>query len=833
MVRLPKDCVAKAVAGGMDRERATAIRDHITSGPREKWQSRSKELKDRAKKEAEFAEKRAAIALTRRVLAQQQIKAAEDAASALGKDDGIVMGLQSLLVGTNRPFKGSRNSAENAILGFKSQFFNGFRQDLGRNAKLFASREMEKDWVRELAELNDKNGQGQPGITKNSKALEIAQAIKKFQDNARDVQNKLGAEIGTLNRYVARTVHDRERLERMGKEAWKKLVYNTADIARTFGPGKSATEIDEALDEMYRKLKSGDYSDLEAPEDAFVAATQNIAKKVSESRFIQFASAEQWLQYSNAASGSSVTERILTDGLKAARNAGMMATLGPNPADNFARIMTMMKRREDLTPKQRQDIEGAEGQLTAWLNLLMGRAESQKISNKGAALFGQNVMKLQRVAKLGFLPFSQLADLGVAMSELRYQGVDLGDRLFGPMAGYFRGNGSQQREVAKLVGGAIEGWISEVNVRMDVAAHLDIVDREVHGNDFISGALSKTQNWMFKWTGAQVMTDRAREMSTYLMARHWGKHRGMAWEDLNPAERRIMDAYNLGAAEWKALNAADWSNVDGSVFLTPSVVNDIPAEALSAWKASNNRVNMSDAAAREEIATKLWRYYADRERYAVLNPGIQEQYYLTGGATMRPDQTLGIAFRLMAQFKSYVVGSIERLWGREIYGGQGGYGAVSGLVQFAGAAIILGTVAEMLRDIPKNTNPFKRFEHDPVAYLKAGAVRGGAVGVLGDFLLNEYSRHGQRLGDYVAGPTIGGTFQETLAAISQAQQGKDPSGTLINLARTNLPLQNVWFAKTALDYLIWHRIMDYANPGYSSRIRRRRHREGVRPIIGD
>lgn len=827
MVRLPKDCVAEAVANGMDRERATAIRDHITNSPREQWGNRSKDLKDRAKKEAESAERRAGIALHRRVTAQQQIKAAEEA----GFD--MVTGLQSLLVGSNRPFKGSRNSAENAILGFKSMFFNGFRKDLGDNQRLFASKQVEEDWVQELAELNDKNGQGQPGITKNPEALKIAEAIKRFQDNTRDTQNKLGAEIGTLNRYVARTVHDPELLERMGREEWKKLVYNTADIARTFGPDRSKQEIEDALDEMYRKLKSGDFSDLEAPEDAFVPASQNIAKKVSESRFIQFGSAKQWYQYMQKAYSGSVTELVLTDGLRAARNAGMMATLGPNPADNFARIMTMMKRREDLTPAQRTQLEGAEGQLDAWLKMLMGRAESQKISNKGAALFGQNVMKLQRVAKLGFLPFSQLADLGVAMSELRYQGLDFGERILGPMGGYFKGKGSQQREVARLVGGAIEGWIAEVNNRMDVAAHLDVTDREIRGGDWITGALSKTQNWMFRWTGAEAMTNRAREMSTYLMATHWGKHRGVEWAALNEAERRIMSAFDLGPAEWKALNAAEWSNVEGSIFLTPSVVQDIPTEALTAWRASNNRVNMTDDAAREEIATKLWRYYADRERYAVLNPGIQEQYYLTFGGNARPDQTLGIAFRLSGQFKSYVLGSIVRLWGREIYGGQGGYGAVSGLVQFAGAAIILGTVAEMLRDIAKNTDPFEKFNHDPVAYLKAGAVRGGAVGVLGDFLLNEYSRHGQRLGDYIAGPTIGGTLQESLAAFSQAQAGKDPTPTLINLAKTNLPLQNVWFAKSALDYLIWHRLMNYANPGYTSRIRRRRRREGMKPIIGN
>lgn len=613
-----RDCVARAVEKGVDRAKAESIRDHVTRGDSAEWKARAEKLKEDAKKAAEFAEKRAGFNLATRVKAGQHIERAGDA----------VTGLQSLLVGTNKAFEGSRNSAEAAILGYRSAFFSQFARDLGENDRLFASRQIEREWIRELAELNDKNGKGRPGITGNKQALEIAEAVKKLQDAARDAQNRHGAEIGTLNRYVARTEHSPELLDKMGLQAWKRLVHDTADIRATFGD-RAAAEIEDALDGMYASLRNGEHHDLDAPEDQFQARGLNIAKKASASRSLQFASAENWHTYSNAASISTVTERILTDALKASRNAGLLATLGTNPEDNFARILSAQKRKA-ATLADKRKIDAAESQLGEWLKLMTGHSASQKISRKGVALWVQNWLTIQRVSKLGFLPFSQIADLATVMGELRYQGVDVPTRILGPLAGYFKGKGSQQREVAKLVGGAIEGWIAEINQRMDVTAHLDIVDREARGG-WKTGLLAKTQNAMFRYTGAELMTNRARETGVYLMARYLGTKRGVAWRSLNEGERRIMGAFEIGEPEWTALGHAEWTTVQGDHFLTPSIVHDIPAPRLAEWKAAVNRQNLGDADAREELASRLWRYYADRERYAVLNIGVQEKALLTLG----------------------------------------------------------------------------------------------------------------------------------------------------------------------------------------------------------
>ena len=81
---------------------------------------------------------------------------------------------------------------------------------------------------------------------------------------------------------------------------------------------------------------------------------------------------------------------------------------------------------------------------------------------------------------------------------------------------------------------------------------------------------------------------------------------------------------------------------------------------------------------------------------------------------------------------------------------------------------------------------------------------------------------------YVAGPT-GSLVDDLLTIKSTAVEGKPVAGSIMNAARNNLPLQNLWWGKAAFDHFVWSELMDYAQPGYSSRVARRQRQNGVRP----
>lgn len=109
-------------------------------------------------------------------------------------------------------------------------------------------------------------------------------------------------------------------------------------------------------------------------------------------------------------------------------------------------------------------------------------------------------------------------------------------------------------------------------------------------------------------------------------------------------------------------------------------------------------------------------------------------------------------------------------------------------------------------------------------------LKGGSLGIYGDFLFSEATQHGQSPVASVMGPVIGlgeSMFNLTQGNVVQALQGKDThaGAELVKFVKGNLPGANLWYAKAALDHMIFHRMQEYFSPGYLSTMRSRAYRE--------
>jgi hypothetical protein len=283
-----------------------------------------------------------------------------------------------------------------------------------------------------------------------------------------------------------------------------------------------------------------------------------------------------------------------------------------------------------------------------------------------------------------------------------------------------------------------------------------------------------------------------------------------------------MRAFGIEEAEWNALSSARWTQgVEGRTYLTPRDAMAIPEHAIDAYNQATGQVH-EYGEFREEMARRLYAYYADRMDYAVLNPGIGERALMYQGAAA--DTGLGMALRLAMQFKSFMVTQMRKTWGREIYGGQGGLGAVSGLVQFAVMGTTLGIVSNALTQIFKGQDPFSQWDEFPTQAVLAGFTRAGAASVVGDFLFADFNRHGRSVAAYVLGPT-GGEVERFARVYSHMVRGENPAGDVINFAHGITPFTNSFYTKMALDYLIWNGLTELANPGYMRKAERRLKRD--------
>jgi hypothetical protein len=734
------------------------------------------------------------------------------------------LGFQAKLVGTNTTFLGNRDSAAAAIEGNTMALLGGFDERLKQAGldRLFASRAIERDWARELHELN-RDG-GTPGITNNPQAVQLAQIIHDTQRAGVDMVNREGAFIGRYDGYITRTSHSSHLLTRMGEDAWVGLANQHFDLA-TIYPNRDAAFIDRSLRAQYRRMASGLHDSYDPAEMDLItfAGGQNLARKVSESRVIHFRSADDWLDYMAVASEVTPTQAVFQAGMSAARDAGLMRIWGTNPKRAMETDLTMATQRArdagDFATVQR--LADQRRHFDLWMSYLTG--EANHVVNQTRAAIVSNVLSLQRIAKLGFLPFAQITDLASIAGELRYQGVDVLDRLSASTFGYFRGGmNSEKRQVADLLHAYIEGELGQYGQLMETS------DPRISGT--FTGTLNRIQEMFFRYTGATAMTNRARGSFMVAMARNMGLHHGRAWDAIGAPEQRIMRAFNIGADEWTALNAAQWTvGQEGRTYLTPRDALNIPDTAIEAYALAtqepdiHGNVHFDFAAFRQEMARRLYAYYADRMDYGVLNPGVAERAILYQGAAA--DTPLGIATRLIAQFKSFTVAQLRRSWGREIYGGQGTRGAVAGLVEFAVHGTVLGIMANGLNQLFKGQDPFSNWKNDMTGAIVKGYTRAGTASMMGDFLVGEFSRNGQSVASYLAGPTVGAVepiFRMWTKARASYLTGKDAdvAGDAVQFAKSVTPLTNSLFTKMAMDYLIWNGLTEMANPGYLRRAER-------------
>lgn len=760
------------------------------------------------------------IARARLVAAQQRANLVMDAAKRVDRfatyanAPDPVLGVQAKLVGTNTPFLGNRDSAAAAIEGNMHQLMGTFDAELRAAglSEVFAGGGMERDWARELYELNSTMPGPRRPVTNNPQARQIAQIVQNMQRRAVEMLNREGAFVGSYDGYISKTTHSSDLIRRMGEDRWIALAQQHFDIA-TIYPNRQAQFIETQLRAQYRRIASGLHDSYDPAELDLItfSPAQNMARKVSESRVIHFKDADSWLGYMAAASEMTPSQVVMNSGLKAARDAALMRHWGTNPKASLATDLTMLQQRardagdfETITRLQQKTRS-----YDLWMGYMTG--EANQIHNQTAAAVTSNILAVQRMAKLGFLPFAQLVDLASVAGELRYQGVGFLDRMTAGITAYFRGGmNSEKRQVADLLGAYLDGELAQYN------SHLEINDPRQLGG--FTGRVNRLQEVFFRYSGAQALTNRARGGLLHAMSRHMGEQYGAFWAQMDVQERRIMSSFNIGEHEWAALNRATWTvGAQGNRYLTPNNAHAIPDAAIDIYN-RNAGTTHEYGEFRQQMADRLYSYYADRLHYGVLNPGVREKATLYQGA--KPGSPLGIALRLILQFKSFMVANFTKTWGREINGGQGRLGAVAGLVEYAVTGATLGVAANALNQLFKGQDPRSQWENDPTSAVLAGLTRAGTSSMIGDFLFSDISRHGGGVASYLLGPTVG-SVEELSRGWSMAKHGENPAGSLLRFTRSMTPFTNMFYTKMALDYAIWNGLTEAANPGYLKRAERR------------
>ena len=765
--------------------------------------------------------------------------------------DNPTEGMRALLVGSNWERMGARDSVaaaqdayyKNLVVSFNAKLKEAGVDDLFAKA----TSDIEKKISRVIWEL----GEGKAITEKNSDIVKLAKVIEDFSETVRKKYNNYGANIDKLPGWIIRQSSDPFQLRNAldvlnvknnvkskssngsadtNLQAWKDYIKPRLDHKRTFFETDEAN-IDDFLDNAYHSLIRNENQIVNSAGETFGA--KSMVKKMGAKRVLHFKSSDDWYDYNAMFGGQNLKESIFSGFHVAGKNVGMLSKLGSNPQNNYKKIGDLVKnhliKKRTILSKEEKSAKN-----TAELKKLDEQAESvgafmkeqgghmkfmaevdgsvNTINGFAAAKYGAISRAILAMSKLGGATISAFTDIHLYAKEMKWQGRSYVGSLAEAMGRLAKVKNSKQRkEIAEQL-----GFIND-NIIYDLAARYS-------AGDALNRGYSQVQRTFFKLNGLAWWTNSLKDGAILGMGNYVAKQTKVPYKGLSKEFKRLINHYGIDEKVWNHIRKMDVDKADdGKIFfntqkidkLSDSVIKDIEGKTTM----SARQLEM----ARDRLKTRVLGMFLDRATYAVLEPDARTRGWLKLGLQAGTPQ--GEAIRFMGQFKAFPLAFSQKMIGREMAMFREGtwkdgkkFAALAGMAQLVVGSVLFGYMAMSAKDILKGKKP-----KDPlnIKTFFSAALQGGGLGIYTDFLFGNVQNSTSALAT-ITGPFIT-EATKVIAAINYAikgEGGKAGKQAYLSL-KDNIPFLNLFYIKTAFDYLIGYQMMETMSPGSLKRMEKR------------
>ena len=714
--------------------------------------------------------------------------------------------------------------------------------------------------------MNDKTGESEKQVAryvfwladgKKGDTPDVSADVKSYAGLMYDMQemlrkelNLLGADIGKLEGFIAHQSHSMdkvrnaayvlsaaaeknnpiargfhvfgEKLKSLGKydreihyTAWRDFILPRLDSVRTFGKLNNI-QIEEFMRSAFDALESGTHIRADGTDGSVTfefTGPANLAKKISQHRKFHFKGADAFVEYNSMFGNGDIIESFFRTLEHSGRNITLMENLGTNPRAMFDKLI------RDFSVEARADSEQRLTKLQIkWLEAVYNNVDgsvyipvSSPLAKVGSAFRVHNNLTM-----LGGVLVPAISDVPLKASELRYQGHNVFSATARALISTFKVfTPAQQKQFRAMQGIAHRGFLNSQSSRVSAI-------------DDLQGFMGRMQATFFKLNFLTQWTEHQRGVFSDMMLADIGFKKDTAFHDLDAGFQKMLSHYRIGASHWEAIRLTATKLDDGNLYGDVSAVKDISNKKLAGIIAKYHADDpvMTVDKFRREVDTRFGTWHMDRVDHAVIEPGAGENAILNLG--QQRGTVLGEAMPLGAQFKAFGVTFVRNVLGREIYAR--GHADYMGLIYVMTMATVYGYVSMSLNDLRKGRNPRPIMDDDGginFSTLQAAMLQGGGLGIYGDFLFAEYSRHGHSLESTLAGPTISGKVSDFAVLYSKALQGDDVAASGLRFLINNTPGNNLFYLRGAIDYYFLLGIQEHLNPGYLRRMERRVKRENA------
>ena len=653
---------------------------------------------------------------------------------------------------------------------------------------------------------NKKNGRylvqevDNPGSSGNDIAKAVAEAMEAANEVLRKQANRSGADIGRIPGRIVKQSHDKTRVTRAGFEQWYNDILPLLDEERTFGRPMSDADKKAFLKGVHSSITVGKRTDLMANLDDPPGFTgpANMGKKLSRSRSLHFKQdGESAWTYNQAYGNKHIGTAFVNQLLGMSDSVAAMMHLGPNPKsmlDEFYERALNRAIDEDNHAVVAQLRETNYGEKTARLydevtgqgNALPGLGQSGYYLARGSNL----AKNLTSAALLGGTTLASIGDIGTASIRLNEIGVPFFEANLSVLGGLIPeavgGRGGRRtgeaREIADSLGVGMDALMASVQSRW-------------LGNDALDGQGASAVSWLMRVTGMNWMNDSLKTAVGISLSNFIAKQAGKKFDDLDVSLRSEMEAYGLTPEDFDLMNSVV-REVDGIKYHDISAIDDVDAQI---------RIN------------GFFTGFADS---AILTPGARSNITTRGlerGTVMSEFKNL---FMHLKSFSiTYGMEILSRGFSKANEGHRTGM-----LVKILMTSMVYGYIASTLKDLAKGKEPINVAENPGKVFYRS-LMQAGGLGFYGDTLMGMVAgdaRFGEGFAEIAGGPVVGNLSRAAKIPKMVFDEDYDRAGqTGYRIAKSMLPGANIFYARMALDYLIFWNMSEYINPGWARNYERR------------
>ncbi len=639
--------------------------------------------------------------------------------------------------------------------------------------------------------------------TGNIKAKKGAKAWADVTELLRRRFNDAGGDIGYLENWGIPQHHSMEKVGRATREQWVSDVIGKLDrkyYINEDGQLMSDAEVTAFLGEAYNTIATGGLNKLS---DSGMRLSGARANRGNASRQIHFKDADSYLEYQRQYGDRSLWEVMVGHLEGISKDIALVETYGPNPDHVFRAILDeVTAETATVNPQRTGQVKRMANSTENLYNFISGK--TQPIANPHIAQWSDNIRNWLVASRLGSALLASFSDLGTMYLSAKVTNLPM-NQLFRNQLEAMDPTNRTELARARRAGLAMESLLGSVN-------------RWAMDNMGPSKARWAATAVM-RASGLTAWSDAHKRAYGVTMMGSLGEvvSRSPDLRSLDGGDFRILKSKGITEQDfsvWKLADQEDWGKGNNTM-LTPESIMRIPDDAVKHLGAPE-RVKF-------EAMRKLLGAVAEEVDMAVITPGAREKM-ITGGGLQRGTWK-GELVRSVFLFKSFPISVVMRHWSRAM-----GMPSAGGRAAYIGAFIasttILGALSQQLNDMASGRNPREMTGEDAPKFWLGALLKGGGLGLYGDFLLSDHTRYGGGALASMLGPVAG--LVDDVVKLGQgiplnAVEGKpeQTGGDLVKLGKGLIPGANLWYAKAALDHMIFNQLQEYFSPGYLRKVEQR------------